>query len=42
MSEIELMEQILNRLDIIAACILLYIAYIFFYNIYKLINNILK
>lgn len=42
MSEIELMEAILNRLDIIAACVLLYVAYIFFYKIYKLIYNILN
>ena len=42
MSEIELLQGILNRLDIIAACVLLYIAYIFFYNIYKLIYNVLK
>lgn len=42
MAEIELLQSILNRLDIISACILLYITYIFFYNVYKLINNLLK
>lgn len=42
MVEIELLQSILNRLDIISACILLYITYIFFYNVYKLINNLLK
>lgn len=41
MVEIELLQNILNRLDIIAACILLYITYIFFYNIYKFIYNLL-
>lgn len=42
MVEIELLQSILNRLDIISACVLLYITYIFFYNVYKLINNLLK
>ena len=42
MGEIELLENILNRLDIIAACVLLYLAYIFFREIYKLIYNLIS
>lgn len=42
MSEIELLQNILNRLDIISACILLLMAYIFFYNIYKFLYNLIK
>jgi hypothetical protein len=41
MVEVELLQNILNRLDIIAACVLLFIAYIFFREVYKLIYNLL-
>lgn len=42
MSEIELLQSILNRLDIIAACVLLFIAYIFFREVYKLLYNLIS
>jgi hypothetical protein len=42
MVEIELLQSILNRLDIISACILLYIAYIFFREVYKLLYNLIS
>ena len=42
MVEFELLENILNRLDIITACVLLYSAYIFFREIYKLLYNLIS
>ena len=42
MVEVELLQSILNRLDIISACVLLYMAYVFFREIYKLIYNLIS
>lgn len=42
MSEIELLKNILNRLDILSACMLLFITYIFFREIYKLLYNLIS
>ena len=41
MNEIELLQNILNRLDILSACMLLFIAYIFFREIYKFLYNLI-
>jgi len=42
MSEIELLQNILNRLDILSACMLLFMAYIFIKEIYKFLYNLIS
>lgn len=41
MSEIELLQNILNRLDILSACMLLLMTYIFFKKIYEFLYNLI-